>query len=173
MAQFPVVDGFKEGSRRHRHTHTYISMRALWSDRHAAAAAAAAAPSMSPKSDCIRLRCFGGAPSTVKHFRSEIRNKSGNTPETLSEQILNFQVSYGWSSRNPENKGDSLPRLISELCYPQHNWYPSFFWKGPFHGAARAGHEIPSSTGGTSECWLPSDSRRTSSAARISLDRTG
>ena len=32
----------------------------------------------------------GGAPSTVKHFRSEIRNKSGNTPETLSEQILNF-----------------------------------------------------------------------------------
>ena len=27
--------------------------------------------------------------------------KSGNTPETLSEQILNFQVSYGWRRRNP------------------------------------------------------------------------
>ena len=44
---------------------------------------------------------IGGTPSTVKHFRTEIRNKSGNTPETLSEQILKFQVSYGWRSRNP------------------------------------------------------------------------
>ena len=44
---------------------------------------------------------LGGAPSTAKHFRSEIRNKSGNALETLSEQILNFQVSYGWRSPNP------------------------------------------------------------------------
>ena len=35
-------------------------------------------------------------PSTVKHFRSRVRNKSGKTPETLLEQILNFQASYGW-----------------------------------------------------------------------------
>ena len=74
---------------------------------------------------------LGGAPSTVKHFRSEIRNKSGNTLETLSEQILNFQVSYGWRSQTLENKADSLPRLISELCYPQYGWYPFLFWKGP------------------------------------------
>ena len=44
---------------------------------------------------------IGSAPSTVKQFRSEIRNKSGNTLETLSEQILNFQVSSGWRFPNP------------------------------------------------------------------------
>ena len=49
------------------------------------------------------------------------------------------------------NKADSLPRFISELCYPQYGWYPFLFWKGPLHGTARAGHEIPNSTGGTSE----------------------
>ena len=27
-------------------------------------------------------------------------NKSGNTPETLSEQILNFQFPYSWRSPN-------------------------------------------------------------------------
>ena len=73
------------------------------------------------------------------------------TPETLSEQILNFQVSHGWRSRNLEIKGDSLLRFISELCHPQYGWYPFLFWKGPLHGTARAGHEIPSSTGGASE----------------------
>ena len=60
-----------------------------------------------------RLQKIGGAPSTAKHFRSEIRNKSGNTPETL------------------ENKGDSLPRLISELCYSQYG-NPFFFGRAPF-----------------------------------------
>ena len=71
--------------------------------------------------------------------------------ETLSEQILSFQVSYGWRSETLEDKGDSLPRLISEMCYPQYGWYPFLFWKGPLDGTARAGHEIPNSTGGTSD----------------------
>ena len=31
---------------------------------------------------------IGGTLSTVKHFRSKIRNLSGNTPKTLSEQIF-------------------------------------------------------------------------------------
>ena len=30
-----------------------------------------------------------------------------------------------------ENKADSLPRLISELHYPQYGLYPFLFWKGP------------------------------------------
>ena len=38
----------------------------------------------------LSLAVTGGAPSTVKNLRSEIRNKSANTPETLSEQILDF-----------------------------------------------------------------------------------
>ena len=50
---------------------------------------------------CSQAEKLGGAPSTVKHFWSKIRNKSGKTPETLSEQVLNFQVSYGWRSPNP------------------------------------------------------------------------
>ena len=86
---------------------------------------------------------LGGAPSTVKHFRSKIRKKSGNTPEMLSEQILNFQT-LG-------NKAYSLPRLVSELCYPQYGWYRFHFWRGPLHATARAGHGILNSTGGTAD----------------------
>ena len=51
----------------------------------------------------------GGAPSTVKHFRSEIRNNSRNTLETLSEQIVNFQVRTVGDPQTLENKADSLP----------------------------------------------------------------
>ena len=49
----------------------------------------------------VGLPLLGVAPSTAKHFRSEIRSRSGNAPETLSEQILNFQVSHGWRSPKP------------------------------------------------------------------------
>ena len=63
----------------------------------------------------FRPQFFGGAPSTVKQFRSEIRN------------------------------------IISELCCPKYGWYPFLFWKGPLYGTARAGYEIPNSSGGTSE----------------------
>ena len=53
-----------------------------------------------------------------------------------------------------ENKAESLPRLISELRYPQYGWYRFLFWKGPLHGTTRARHEIPNSTGGTSESFV-------------------
>ena len=92
-------------------------------------------PSRPPCTDVLFLGFFrhlspllGGAPSTAKHFLSEIRNKSGNTLETLSEQILNRTVG---DPQTVENKADSLPRLISELCYPQYGWDPFLFWKGP------------------------------------------
>ena len=64
-------------------------------------------------------------------LRSKIWNKSGKNPETLSEQIPNFQVSYGWRIPNPENEADSLPKLVSELCYP-----PSTVGTGFFFGRA-------------------------------------
>ena len=89
--------------------------------------------------------------STGKHFRSEIRNKSGNTLKTLSEQILNFQVSYVGRSQTLENKAHSVPRYVSELCCPQYGWYRFFFWRGPLHERIRAGHEILNSTGEASE----------------------
>ena len=80
--------------------------------------------------------------------------KSGTNPETPRKSSQSkFRISRFRTVGDPEtleNKGDSLPRLISELCYSQYGWYPFLFWKGPLHGTARAGHEIPNSTGGTS-----------------------
>ena len=81
--------------------------------------------------------------------------KPGTNPETPWKRSQSkFWISRFRTVGDPEtleNKGDSLPRLISELCYPQYGWYPFLFWKGPLHGTSRAGHEIPNSTGGTSE----------------------
>ena len=91
---------------------------------------------------------FGGAPSTVEHFWSEILE----TPRKRSQS--KFRISKFRTVGDPqtlENKAEPLPRLISELCYPQYGWYRFLFWKGPFHGTARAGHEFPNSTGGTSD----------------------
>ena len=81
--------------------------------------------------------------------------KSGTNPETLWKRSQSkFWISRFGTVGDPqtlENKTDSFPRLISELCYPQYSWYPFLFWKGPLHGTARAGHEIPNSTGGNPE----------------------
>ena len=74
---------------------------------------------------------LGGAPSTVKQFRSEIGNKSGNTPETLSERILNFHVSYGWRSPNP-GKQSRFPSQISfRIALPPVRLVPFPFLEGP------------------------------------------
>ena len=46
-------------------------------------------------------------------------------------------------------KADSLPRIVSELCFPEYvRLVPFLFLEGPLHGTARAGHEILNSTGG-------------------------
>ena len=84
--------------------------------------------------------------------------KSGANPETprkLSQS--EFWISRFRTVGDPEtleNKADSLPRLISEMCYPEYGWDPFLFWKGPLHGTVRAGYEFPNSTGGTSEKTL-------------------
>ena len=81
--------------------------------------------------------------------------KSGTDLETPRKRSQSkFWISRFRAVGDPkalENTGNSLPRFISELCYPQYGWYPFLFWKGPLHGTARAGHEIPNSTGGTSK----------------------
>ena len=74
---------------------------------------------------------FGGAPSTVKQFRSEIRNKSGNTPETLSEQILNFHVSYGWRSSNLGKQSRFPPQINFRIALPPVRLVPFPFLEGP------------------------------------------
>ena len=73
----------------------------------------------------------GGAPSTVKHFRSEIRNRSGNALEMLSEQTLNSRFRTVGDPQTLEDKADSLPRLISEWCYPSTVGNLSFFGRAP------------------------------------------
>ena len=90
-------------------------------------------------------RIFQGSPSLVKHFRSQIQKYPGNALRA------NSRFRTVGDPQTLENKADSLPRLVSELCYPQYGWYRFFFWKGTLHGTARAGHEIPNSSGGTSE----------------------
>ena len=75
------------------------------------------------------FRDFGRAPSTAKHFQSKVLNKSGNTPKTLSEQILNFQV---WIPKPWKIKHiPSVPRRVSKLCDPQHGSYRFFLCRGP------------------------------------------
>ena len=66
----------------------------------------------------ISLRLWEVPPSTVKHFRNKIRNKSGNAPETLSEQILNFQVSYGWRSPNRGKYNRFPPQISFRIVLP-------------------------------------------------------
>ena len=89
---------------------------------------------------------------TVSFSRFAPSRTNSETPRKRSQS--KFWISRFRTVGDPEtleNKADSLPRLISELCYPQYGWYPFLFWKGPLHGTARAGHEIPNSTGGTTE----------------------
>ena len=74
---------------------------------------------------------LGGTPSTVKYFRSEIRNKSGNTPEMLSEQILNFQVPYGWRSQNPGKYRRFPPQTNFRIVLPPVRLVPFPFLEGP------------------------------------------
>ena len=85
------------------------------------------------------------------------RVKSGTNPETLrklslsqSEQILNFQVLYGWRSPDLENKAHHLPGKSQKCAIPPCGWYRFLSWKDPLHGTTRAVHEILNSTGGTS-----------------------
>ena len=45
----------------------------------------------------------GGAPGTVKHFRSEIRNKSGNTPVLPPVRLVPFPFLEGPPSWNSQS----------------------------------------------------------------------
>ena len=61
--------------------------------------------------------------------------KSGTNPEAPRKRSQSkFWFSKFRTVGDPktlENKWDSLPRLISELCYPQYGWYPFPFLEGP------------------------------------------
>ena len=68
----------------------------------------------------------------VKHFRSkiQIRNRSRNAPETLSERILNAKFRTAGDPQALENNAYLLSRKVSEVRYPQYGWYRFLFWRG-------------------------------------------
>ena len=48
---------------------------------------------------------------SISGVKSGSPNKSGHTPEMLSEQILNCQVSYGWRHPNPGKQSRFPPQI--------------------------------------------------------------
>ena len=97
----------------------------------------------------------GHTPSTAGTFRKKFRKNSGKTPETLSERFLEFpsRVRLGcpkpYNSRHlkaPEHFQNSLP--------PSTAGGRLFFQKWFRRGPLRAGHAVPSSTGGKPLRWL-------------------
>ena len=94
---------------------------------------------------------MGHTPSTAGTFRKRFRKNSGQTPETLSERFLEFPARVRLGCPKPYNS--------RHLRLPEHfqNYLPpvrlgAFFFQKWFRtGPPRAGHGIPSSTGGISD----------------------
>ena len=102
-------------------------------------------------------RCFkpgGHTPSTAATFRRNFRKNSGKTPETLSERFLEFPSRVRLGSPKPHNSRQlRLPEYFQNSLPPGTAGDASFFQKWFRRGTLRAGHGIPSSTGGISETW--------------------
>ena len=63
---------------------------------------------------------------------AKFQNKSGKTPGKRSQsQFCISRLRTVGDPQTLENKADSLPRIVSELCCPQYGWYRFRFWRGP------------------------------------------
>ena len=102
-------------------------------------------------------RRVGHTPSTAGTFRKKFQKNSGKTPETLSERFLEFpsRVRLGcpkpYNSRHlrlPAHFQNYLPRNTAGRNTAGGRF---FFQKWFRRGPPRAGHGIPSSTGGISD----------------------
>ena len=99
---------------------------------------------------------MGHTPSTAGTFRKKFRKNSGKTPETLSERFLEFPSRVRLGCPKPYNSRHlRLPERFQNSLPPQYGWDVSFFRIGSGEGPLRAGHGIPSSTGGISDHWEP------------------
>ena len=95
---------------------------------------------------------MGHTPSTAGTFRKKFRKKSGETLETLSERFLEFPSRVRLGSPKPYNSRHlRLPEHFQNSLPPQYGWGRLFFQKWFRKGPLRAGHGIPSSTGGISD----------------------
>ena len=100
-----------------------------------------------------RREILGHSLSTAGTFRKKFRKDSGKTPETLSERFLEVPSRVRLGCPKPYNSRHlRLPeRFQNSLPPPQYGWGRLFFQKWFQRGPLRAGHGIPSSTGGISE----------------------
>ena len=93
-------------------------------------------------------------PSTAGTFRKKFRKNSGKTPETLSERFLELPSRVRLGCPKPFNSRHlRLPERFQNSLPPQYGWGRLFFQNWFQRGALRAGHGIPSSTGGISDLW--------------------
>ena len=98
------------------------------------------------------LTPLGHIPSTAGTFRKKFRKNSGKTPETLSERFLEFPLRVRLGCPKPYNSRHlRLPERFQNSLPPQYGWGRFFFQKWFRRGPLRAGHGIPSSTGGISD----------------------
>ena len=108
----------------------------------------------SPQNTCCAERNMGTETLEVPRVWLRISGvKSGTIPETPWKRSQSkFRISRFRTVEDPqtlENKADSLPRLISELCYSQYGWDPFLFWKAP--STEQPELVMKFLTGGTSE----------------------
>ena len=97
----------------------------------------------------------GHTPSTAGTFRKKYRRNSGKTPETLSEFFLELPSRVRLGSPKPYNSRHlKAPEQESRILSPPVRLGGRFFFsksKWFRRGLLRAGHGIPSSTGGIFE----------------------
>ena len=106
----------------------------------------------------FKFKTLGRTPSTAGTFRKKFRKNSGKTPETLSERLLEFPSRVRLGCPKPYNSRHlRLRERFPEFSPPQYGWGRLFFQNWFRRGPLRAGHGIPSSTGGISETlrWRP------------------
>ena len=89
----------------------------------------------------------------------KFRKNSGKTPETLSERFLEFPLRVRLGCPKPyHSRHLRLPERFQNSLPPQYGWGRLFFQNRFRRGPLRAGHGIPSSTGGISESLMAGNS---------------
>ena len=97
-------------------------------------------------------------PSTAGTFRKKFQKDSRKMPERARKRSQSFSWNspreYGWDRPDPIIHGIWRLQSISRIISPQYSWGRFFFQKWFRRGPLRAGHGIPSSTGGISESHI-------------------
>ena len=102
---------------------------------------------------------LGHTPSTAGTFRKKFRKKFRKDTGNALRAFPGIPVeSTAGMPQTLQFKAFEASRAFPELSPPQYGWGRLFFQKWFRRGPLRAGHGIPSSTGGISEphSWRPS-----------------